>query len=176
MWARRGEEGVPSWLAATWAFSVLNLCCRVQEAEVCLLFSFPKNRPLVSALPHGIPCKARSHPSLTATSSFPCCPSLPHPPTRPRAARLQMARACRGAGLVPEGREQCGPWAITPGLQHGLPVLTVQDRYPGSHVPVRCPRPFHDTIFSHITEPTSFILSCACNFPHRHASSSQMPH
>lgn len=60
--------------------------------------------------------------------------SLPHPPTSPRAARLQMARACRGAGLVPEGREQCGPWAITPGLQHGLPVLTVQDRYPGSHV------------------------------------------
>lgn len=38
------------------------------------------------------------------------------------------------------------------------------------------PRPFHDTIFSHVTEPTSFILSCACNFPHKHASSSQMPH
>lgn len=58
-----GEEGVPSWLAAAWAFSVLNLCCRG-------LSSLPQKTDPVSALPHGFPCKARSHTESYSETPF----------------------------------------------------------------------------------------------------------
>lgn len=59
---RQGEEGGPSPLAAAWA-SVLNLCCVLEEAGTCRLFSPPRNatpRPLLPLAftarltPHGV--------------------------------------------------------------------------------------------------------------------------
>lgn len=169
-------RGYPIWLAAAWAFSVFNLCCRVQEAEVCPLFSSPKNRPLVSALPHDFPCKARSHPSLTATSAFPCCPSLfPILPPDPGQPGCRWPEPAEARGWCQRAGSSAAPGPSRLGCSTAFQYLLCRT---GIQAPtsVRRPQRFHDTIFSHITEPTSFILSCACNFPHRHASSSQMPH
>lgn len=116
--------------------------------------------PLQGQVPHRVLQCSPHFPILPPDPGTPCCGSLE--PAEARAgAGGQGAVRPRGHHAWASARPSCTSCA---GQVSRLPH------------PCQTPQPFHDTICSPVTEPTSFILSCTCNFPPRHASSSQMPH
>lgn len=131
VWCERREEGVPSWLAAAWAFSVLNLCCRGLSSRL-----FPKKQiPCLGTAPQ-LPLQGQvPHRVLQRSPRFPAVPIYSPPSHQAHGALLRTPGACRGAGLVPEGREQCGPG------HHAWAAAGPSCTHCAGQVP-RLPRPF----------------------------------
>lgn len=171
VWCERREEGVPSWLAAAWAFSVLNLCCRGLSSRL-----FPKKQiPCLGTAPRLSLQGQVPHRVLQQSPRFPAVLLYSPPSHQAQGSLAADARSLqrRGAGAGRQGAVR--PWPSRLGCSWAFLYSLCRT---GTQAPtsLQTPQPLHDTLFSHVTEPTSFILSCACNFPLRHASSSQMPH